>query len=75
MSKPRHLKYAREAARQAEGCGLRDIRIERQRRHAVLVATAAGCPVRVTLDRNTGNWRTEKNTLALMRRLVRGGRA
>jgi len=72
MSRTRHLKCAREAKRDAERCGISNIRIDYSRVHLVLRGTVNGAPVNVVFPRTPSDQRGRRNSMALMRRLARG---
>jgi hypothetical protein len=74
MSRPRHLKTAREAKRDAERCGWSRVRIDYHHDHPVLTGFANGAPASVIIPRTPSDWRGRRNSIASMRRLARGGR-
>jgi hypothetical protein len=75
MSRPQHLKVAREAKQDAERCGWSRVRIDYNRTHLVLTGLANGAPASVVMPRTPSDWRGRRNSVALMRRLARGGKA
>lgn len=75
MSRPRHLKSAREAKRDAERCGWSRVSIDYHHDHPVLTGFANGAPASVIIPRTPSDWRGRRNSIASMRRVARGGRA
>ena len=74
MSRPRHVKFAREAARYAESIGFENVRIERCRRHPMITGTFAGRVVSRVLPGTPSDWRSQRNAFADLRRAAREAR-
>jgi hypothetical protein len=74
MSRPHHIKFAREAKRDAERCGWSRVRIDYRHDHPVLTGMANGAPASLVIPRTPSDQRGRRNAIASMRRLARGGR-
>ena len=75
MSRPRHIKSAREAIRDAERSGWTRVRIDYSHHHPVLTGMANGAPASLVIAGTRSDQRGRRNAMASMRRLARGGRA
>ena len=75
MTRPRHVKFVRDAKRYAERCGVQDITVGYCRRHPIIRGRVNGKAVRVVIPGTPGDQRSWNNTFADLRRAAREARS